>query len=398
MANRVIKAAKQIKMRDVFAPIVFLLVLVPSLVFRLINCLLRRKLWLIAEEGEARDNGYHFYKYVREKHPKDYCFYAIKPESAGYKKVEKLGNVIKWGSLRHWLYYMSANLNISSQKSGNPCPIFWYVVHVTLGLYRNRVFLQHGVIKDDLKFVYYNCTRFKYFVCGAEREYKYVLSKFGYDKKSLLLSGLPRWDNLCDVSKEQAIRSILVMPTWRDWIGGDRNLAFRVKDFKKTSFFKNWNELLNDENLLDLIKEKNIKIYFYPHINMMKLIKGFRVESKNIEFVPITHDIQDFFNKCDLMITDYSSAVFDFAFLGKPIVYYQFDLDEYRRRQYKEGYFSYEHDGFGDVLVDKNSVIDKIRYYVDHDFKTEAKYSKRMQDFFSLHDRCNCERVYKAIK
>ena len=98
------------------------------------------------------------------------------------------------------------------------------------------------------------------------------------------------------------------------------------------------------------------------------------------------------------MITDYTSAVFDFAFLKKPIIYYQFDENRYRENQYSEGYFKYRQDGFGDVLVDKNSVIDKIRYYVDHDFKTEAKYSKRMQDFFSLRDRCNCERVYKAIK
>lgn len=396
--KRLLNAFRQIKLKDLLAPFVFLLLLIPSFIFRLVNTAKHRKLWLVAEQGDARDNGYHFYKYVRKEHPSDYCFYAAKPESAGYERVAKLGNIIKWGSLKHWLYYMSANLNISSQKSGNPCPIFWYIMHVTLGIYQNRVFLQHGVIKDDLKFVYYNCSKFKYFVCGAEREYKYVLSRFGYDKKNLLLTGLPRWDGLCDVSLQQKTRSILIMPTWRQWLGGDRNGIFKVKDFKKTDYFRYWNNLINNTRLIELIEKKNIHVYFYPHINMMKFLGDFETVSKNVHIVSDEEDIQSFLNKCNLMITDYTSAVFDFAFLKKPIIYYQFDENRYRENQYSEGYFKYRQDGFGDVLVDKNSVIDKIRYYVDHDFKTEAKYSKRMQDFFSLRDRCNCERVYKAIK
>lgn len=398
MANRVIKAVKQIKIRDVLAPIVFLLVLVPSLMFRLINCLLRRKLWLIAEEGEARDNGYHFYKYVRKKHPKDYCFYAIKPESAGYKKVEKLGNVIKWGSLRHWLYYMSANLNISSQKSGNPCPIFWYVVHVTLGLYRNRVFLQHGVVMNDLKFVYYNCSKFKYFVCGAKSEYEYVLKRFGYDSKNLLFTGLPRWDGLCDISRRKGDRSILIMPTWRQWLGGERNRIFSVKGFKETDYFKYWNGLLNNRDFVHFIEKNNITVFFYPHVNMQKFVDLFRSGSKFIKLVSLDQDIQTFFNKCNLMITDYSSAMFDFAFLKKPIIYYQFDLRAFRKKQYGEGYFSYRRDGFGDVVMGERELIGKIKFYAEQDFKNEQKYIDRDENFFVLRDRENCSRVYRAIK
>ena len=393
MANRVIKAAKQIKIRDVFAPIVFLLVLVPSLMFRLINCLLRRKLWLIAEEGEARDNGYHFYKYVREKHPKDYCFYAIKPESAGYKKVEKLGNVIKWGSLKHWLYYMSANLNISSQKSGNPCPIFWYVVHVKLGLYRNRVFLQHGITQNDAKFIYYNQTKFKYFVCGAKQEYEYLLRKFGYKKEQLLLTGFPRWDNLKDTSKEQKNKSILIMPTWRNWLGGERNRFFGVKDFLDTDFYKKWSAFLNDQDFINYIEKNNIIAYFYPHINMYSFIDSFKSSSKNIRVASTAEDIQEYFNKCSLMITDYSSVAFDFAYLGKPVIYYQFDIHDFRKKQYREGYFSYEDDGFGPVC---RVAADVVKAVVS--LRSIRQYSNRAREFFDFQDSNNSKRVYEAIK
>lgn len=398
MANRLVNAAKQIKSKDFLTPLIFLMILVPSWIFRLVNVIKHRKLWLVAEQGEARDNGYHFYKYVREKHPEDYCFYAVKPNSAGYGKVDQLGNVIKWGSLRHWLYYMSANLNISSYKSGNPCPIFWYFVHVTLGMYRNRVFLKHGIIKDDLKYAYYDKTKFKRIICGAKPEYEYVLAKFGYKKEDVVLAGLARWDNLEDKSGLQAQRSILVMPTWRNWLGGDKNSMFKISDFEKTKYYKRWNGVINDDAFVRFIEENNIKVYFYPHINMQGFLKSFRTDSENVEIVSINQDIQSFFMKCNLLITDYSSVAFDFAYLGKPIIYYQFDKEEYRCRQHPEGYFTYAKDGFGDVLDTGRDVAKKIKFYHEHNYELEQKYKKRVNSFFSIRDKKNCERIYEAIK
>ena len=56
---------------------------------------------------------------------------------------------------------------------------------------------------------------------------------------------------------------------------------------------------------------------------------------------------QELFKKGALLITDYSSVAFDFAYLKKPVLYYQstndyhFNLDE--------SYFDYETMGFGEV-------------------------------------------------
>jgi len=394
--KRLKNALTKIKAKDLVAPFVFLLLLLPSVFLRIKNNLKKRELWLVAEEGDARDNGYYFYKYIREKHPDNFCFYAIKPESVGYKKVVDLGNVIKFGGLRHWLYYMSADLNISSQKSGNPCPIFWYFIHVVLGLYRNRVFLQHGVIKDDLKFTYQNKTKFKYFICGAKREYDYILKNFGYIRDNLILSGLPRWDTLKDSSRNN--KNVLIMPTWRDWLGGDKNFLFETKDIEKTDFFKCWNDFLSDKKLIEFIEDNGITIYFYPHINMQKFLEFFRPLSKNIKILSKEHDIQKYIEKSNLMITDYSSAVFDFALLRKPVLYYQFDLKEYREKQYPEGYFDYEKDGFGKVVKSKDALVECIVDCANHNFKNESSYLKREDKFFMKNDRRNCERIYEAIK
>jgi CDP-glycerol glycerophosphotransferase (TagB/SpsB family) len=357
-----------------------------------VNKIKGRKLWLVAEHGEARDNGYHFYKYVREQHPEDYCFYAIKVDDPGYEKVAKLGNVIKYGSLKHWLYYMSADLNISSQKSGNPSPVFFGFVHTILGLYNRRVFLQHGITQNDVKFVYYNRSKFKYFLCGAKQEYEFVKKEFGYPDGAVILTGFARWDNLKEARGDKKGKTILVMPTWRNWLGGEKNAVFKTRDFKETDFYKHWNDFLNNEEFVNYIEENKIKVYFYPHYGMQKYIDAFKMISKNIEIVTLDQDIQEFFSKCDLMITDYSSVAFDFAYLEKPIVYYQFDKKEFRERQYAEGYFKYERDGFGPVCETLPELLKAMKS------KPKKEYAIREKEFFGFHDDKNCERIYEAIK
>ena len=388
--RRLVRIIKKMHWKDLISPLIFLIMLMPAGIFRLRNKLTQRRLWLIAEEGEARDNGYYFYKYVREKHPKDFCFYAVKTKSAGYKKIAKLGNVIKFGSLKHWLYYMAADLNISSQVGGNPSSLFWYFVHVVLGLYQNRVFLQHGVIMNDVAALYYKRTKFKYFICGAKLEYEEILGEYGYPFGSVVLTGLPRWDYL--KNKTVSEKSILIMPTWRKYLEHENEMQF-----KKSAYYKAWNTLLNDKAFVGFVEKHNINVYFYPHRNMQSKLNAFEFSSDKIKPVSMNEDIALYFSKCDLMITDYSSVTFDFAFLDKPVVYYQFDQKDFRLNQHDEGYFSYERNGFGPVLKSNNDVVHEVQKIVKDNFEIDSEYNERIRSFFTLHDRQNCKRIYGAL-
>ena len=162
--KKIIESIKYIKFSDLLAPFIFVIMLIPSLIFNIINKIRKRDLWLICEDGfTARDNGYHFYKYIKENHKDDYCFYVIDKHKNDYEKVKKYGDIIQFKSLKHWLFYLSAKYNISNHKNGNPNQPFFYLLHVILGLYNNRVFLQHGITKDDAKWLYYKNTKFRYF-------------------------------------------------------------------------------------------------------------------------------------------------------------------------------------------------------------------------------------------
>lgn len=92
------------------------------------------------------------------------------------------------------------------------------------------------------------------------------------------------------------------------------------------------------------------------------------------------------------MITDYSSVAFDFAYIKKPLIYYQ--NDDYH---YEKGYFDYETMGFGDIIQTEEELIDKIIEYIENNCQMEEKYQKRVDKFFKYTDKNNSKRVYEWI-
>lgn len=395
MIKKIMDSIKYIKLKDLIAPFIFMIVLPISIVFRLYNFIKKRKLLLVTEDGKtARDNGYHFYKYVRTNHKEDYCFYVIDKKVNDYNKVKQYGNIIQYGSLKHWIYYLSAKYNISNHKNGNPNAPLFYVIHVILGLFNNRVFLQHGITKDDAEWLYYKNTKFKYFICGAKREYEFIKENFGYPEGNVVYTGFARFDNLYNNKVND--KQILIMPTWRNWLGRETNSLGDIFIFEETDFFKNWNELLNNKEFINYIESNNFTVLFYPHINMQKYINSFKVKTKNIKILDTKTDIQKVLKESEILITDYSSVYMDFAYMNKPVMYFQFDYEEYRKRQYQDGYFSYKDDGFGPVC---DNAEDLIKDFISITKKgLDKKYCDRMNKFFELKDQNNCDRIYDLFK
>ena len=386
---------KYIKLKDILSFFVFIIMIIPSLIFRLYLKIGKKNLLLVTESGTtARDNGYHFFKYVRTEHPDDYCFYVIDKKCNDYNKVKEYGNIIQFGSLKHWLYYMSAKYNISNQKYGNPNKSLFYVLHVMLGLYKNRVFLQHGITKDDSPWLYYKNCKFRYFICGAKREYDFIKEKFGYPDENVIYTGFARFDNLYDNNVN--CKQILIMPTWRNWLGRETNSLGEKIVFEETDYYKNWITFLNDENFIKYIEEQKLKVLFYLHMNMQKFLDCFKVKSNNIEIVSMNTDIQKTLKESALMITDYSSVYMDFAYMNKPVLYFQFDYEEYREKQLQPGYFDYNENGFGPVCNTKDDLVES---FIDiYNNGLDKKYIERMNDFFEIKDQKNCERIFEYLK
>ena len=388
---------ERVKIKDILSGFT-MLAAIPQAIY------LRKKrpdMWLICEEyNEARDNGYWLYKYIRQEHPEQDCVYAINKNSVDYEKVKDLGEIIQYGGYKHWVYYLAADKNISSQKGGKPNAAVCYVLEVYGILKNKRAFLQHGVICNDMPWCYYENTKMRLFVCGAKKEYDFIKETYGYPEGYVKYLGLTRFDGLHDfkVKKNQ----ILVMPTWREWIGTPTSKSYELDDmtsFKTTEYFITWNAFLNSKSIADTLEKNDLEMIFYPHRHMQPYLDEFSKGSDRITIADWKkYDVQELLKESAFLITDLSSIFMDFGYMRKPMLYYQFDMEKFRKGQYQQGYFEYDRDGFGPVCKKLEEVENMLKHYADNGLQIEEKYKKREEEFFPLWDKNNCMRNYEAIK
>lgn len=244
----------------------------------------------------------------------------------------------------------------------------------THGLLNNkRVFLQHGITKDRISFGYYSVCRADLFICGAKKEYDFCRKEFGFPKGNVQLLGFPRFDNLWDFNIK---RQILLMPTWRSWLAEQS-----LDNFMRSQYFKKYNGLLKYKKFQTILENKNVDLIFLPHSDMLKFVNCFKVTSSRIKIIDFSNiEIQKLIKESAMLITDYSSIAFDFAYMNKPLIYYHFDYHEYRKKQHPEGYFKYENDGFGPIVETKENLCEYIDEIID-DFKNTEKYEKEQNNF-----------------
>ena len=388
---------QRVRIGDIGHIFLFLFSLPVALVYRLF----RKNLWLVCDnKNEARDNGYWLYKYIREKYPEQDIVYAINKKSRDFLRVKDLGKTVNYGSYLHWILYLTAKKNISSQKGGKPNAAVCYFLEVNGILKNTRVFLQHGVIKDDMPWLYYENTKMKMFVCSTFREWKFVSETYHYPDGYVRELGLCRFDGLHDF--EVKPKQILLMPTWRSWIATPTSASYEIEDvseFENTEYFRAWNEFLNSGRLADILEKNDMKLVFYPHRDMQMFLDKFGINPDRIITAKFPkYDVQELLKESAYLITDFSSIAMDFAYMKKRLMYYQFDYEDFRKGQYGEGYFSYENDGFGKVCYTLETALDEIEKAVRENFVNEEIYLKRHDKFFDLFDTNNCERNYRAIK
>lgn len=107
-------------------------------------------------------------------------------------------------------------------------------------------------------------------------------------------------------------------------------------------------------------------------------------------------DIRDLYLAADAMVTDYSSTMFDFAITGKPLLFYTYDLEDYRDRL-RGFYFDLEDVAPGPLvrtsaeLVEALGDLDAVRAtYSD-------RYAAFRQTFSCLEDGSATDRVLDLL-
>ena len=350
-----------------------------------------RKIWFYMDRpNESDDNGLHLFKYAVRQEDDVEKYFILSKNNRDYKEIEKIGKVIPYKSLHHRFLGMFVENIITSHPDNGIIYPFWGGYPFFAGLLKsNNVFLQHGVLKDNISsWLNKSNMNLSLFLVSSQKEYDSIFRyPYNYDENVVQLKGLPRFDNLKNVKGK---KQIIIMPSWR------RNLTEKSDEYiLETEYFKRFNSLINNEKLIKKAREYDYEIIFRPHPNVYNFIDLF---DEN-DYVKIDYEqtkFQELFNSGSLMITDYSSVAFDFGYLHKPAIYYQYS-DDYHFN-IEESFYDYETMGFGEICKSEEELVDLIIEYLENNCEIKEKYSKRVNDFFVFSDKNNCKRVHEAIK
>ncbi|GLY20087.1 CDP-glycerol glycerophosphotransferase family protein [Kineosporia sp. NBRC 101677] len=117
---------------------------------------------------------------------------------------------------------------------------------------------------------------------------------------------------------------------------------------------------------------------------------------RQVQDVSAYPNISDLYLAADVLVTDYSSAMFDFAITGKPILVFAYDLEHYRDRL--RGFtLDLETEAPGPVLLDQEALTAALLDLPVVAAAQAERYARFVERFCALEDGRASERVLQAL-
>ena len=215
-----------------------------------------------------------------------------------------------------------------------------------------------------------------------------IVLKYGWDEKNIIKINLPRWDKYNIFNKELTLsnnksrisnNSIFIMFTWRE---------FKKKKFLSQLYFKNIFQLINNELLNKILNKNNIILYFTLHHKLINYKILFNI-NKNIKFIQ-ENEISECLLKTRLIISDFSSIIFDIIYQRKPLIIYIPDINDPQiENLYSSDYYRvFQSIRNGTINLENKcftieEVVKKIIFYINNSFNLDLNL-KKFYDSFEL--------------
>ena len=378
-------------------------VIINRLLYYLMKPFYRKPIWLVRDKFEkAGDNGESVFKYLSTWKDKDKydIYFVLRKDSKDYNRLKEYGKIVDPRSRKYKMLFLMSDKIIDSVVILSSINAFGNSGQYYRDLTKfDFVGLFHGIGQRDMSYWTNNYNyNVKIYVSGAKREYEAMLKEDnGYDESVIKFTGLPRFDEL----ENNKTKEIAFMPTWRSDLAGNvlpgTNKRDYREDFKDSDYCIFFNNLINNKKLLKKMKELGYTGTFYNHPNLMEQRIDFK-ENDVIKVAKTNASANEVISNCSMLITDYSSAAFECAYLNKPVVYTQFDHETFvKRHTGTGGYFNYDKDSFGPVCYDENSSVDAIIKYLEKNCENDKKYLPKINNFFLYRDKNNSKRLVDEI-
>jgi CDP-glycerol glycerophosphotransferase (TagB/SpsB family) len=347
-----------------------------------------RKLWIIGENfGEPHlDNGYVFFQYCRKQGMKT-VFFVVFPSAYMYAFLRNQAGVVRYGSFRHLALLALADTLIYTHTHRD---LIYHSAYPIIRAGKRKVLLKHGVTtfkRFNNDYMLYK-NDMDIFNVVSDYEKDIVKKCIGTENKRIRVLGFPRFDRLIDSSISKKGLRIFYFPTWRDWIN-EANLH-------GSNFYRSIKGILASYDLQTVLKHYNATLYVSLHGRMKAHF--FEIATEGDHIVPVAfgeRSVQDLICDCALLITDYSSVSWDFHYLGKPVIFYQFDRDEYERE--RGSCIDLSQLPFGNSANNETELLKLIKQKLSAGCRESAQDAASRSTHFKYIDQKNCKRVFDAI-
>lgn len=261
-----------------------------------------------------------------------------------------------------------------------------------------------GVDIEDVKMPGTNTESYHKNFLRESKKWDYLISPNEYSSRifknafhfnnTMLETGYPRNDILVTGNNEQFIKKlkteaklplnkkiILYAPTWRD----DQHHNKGSYKFDMKLDIKRMKETLGEDHILLL--------RYHYLVNEKVDLTAFEGFAYDFTTYP---DIRDLYLISDVLVTDYSSVFFDYSILKKPIIFYVYDIDNYRDHL-RGFYFDLELNSPGPLLKTSEEVLEELVSLNKKGYNVSEKLLAFNNNYAYLEDGKASERVVNEV-
>lgn len=215
---------------------------------------------------------------------------------------------------------------------------------------------------------------------------------FDFHGKFLEL-GYPRNDKLINTTQSDVLtlKKQLGIPT-------DKRVVMYAPTYRDNNFESKGKYLFQMPFSIDRLLEKmddNTVLILRMHYLIVDQLDLSKYRGRVFDFSQY-HDISDLYLVSDLLITDYSSVFFDYAYLKRPIVFFPYDYHEYKD-ELRGFYLNYNKDLPGEIAWDEEQLYKLVTKAFDEKLINSTRMDNFYQRFCSIHTGTSSQEIANYI-
>ena len=327
--------------------------------------------------GQRYDDSPRFvYEYLRsnEKYQRYKHIWAfVDPEKMKIEKIP-VDNMVRIDTIKYYIIALKAKYWVTNSsasrglnfKKDNTVNIMFQ--HGTAGIKKLDADINEGNKSFSIK----SKERFDYIFIQGKKEEEILKRAWSINGDNLYNIGLPRNDELAHYTQDKVEeikrklgipkgkKVLLYAPTFREY-----NLDSRMNPYLKPPIsFGKWKRELQD----------NYVLLITAHYEVAKLLDvpdqdGFVINAFKYPY------INDLMIVSDYLISDYSSIIFDYSILGRPVLSFAYDYDSYVNE--RGVYPGYEELFSKGIIRTEEELIDAIKTIEEGNYDNECEYTKK---------------------